>query len=278
VRVWNKRGFGLFLCAYALSLLAMQACSNDDDEAEARPHADGGESDTNVEDVTVAADAAGADAPHDAKSGECSVKQQNCPAGKKCQAGLTGNDAPRCVEATGTGELGEGCVAANATLGTDTCKAGLACTYYGSGSTAVDDHCRQYCESSGDCAAGESCLRLTNIAVQPPVGVCLARCTLFGSDCNAKTACKIANTTEIPGTESFCMPIGKGGPDASCGTAKDCVPDYTCVRGDAGPHCHAMCDDSHPCNLVDAGGAGDAAQCVVQANGPAEDPSFGACL
>src|SRR4029078_5963300 len=67
VRVWNKRGFGLFLCAYALSLLAMQACSNDDDEAESRPHADGGESDTNVEDVTVAADAAGADAPHDAK-------------------------------------------------------------------------------------------------------------------------------------------------------------------------------------------------------------------
>jgi len=77
------------------------------------------------------------------------------------------------------------------------------------------------------------------------------------------------------------MPIGKGGPDASCGTPKDCVPDYTCVkRGDAGPHCHVMCDDSHPCNAADPGDAGDpdATKCVVQANGPAADPSFGACF
>jgi hypothetical protein len=187
-------------------------------------------------------------------TGACDPVGQTCsdPAASKCTLVNTGGNRPACVPLTGDVEEGEACVRAPEGFGHDDCAPGLFCTFIDvlPPSAGGTRHCRRLCHQDGDCSEGGRCAILD--AEAPANGFCGTPCTPFGADCPDMLECSRLwfGPEGVSGSFLTCrLPAGRA-PGEVCDPAdEDCAPGNVCASllFSAGPRCHPLCDDAHPC-------------------------------
>lgn len=180
------------------------------------------------------------------------VVQQKCPPDEpRCTILINGNvRSTGCTAAKGSGALGAGCTVKSPETGDDSCQTGLFCTSIGY--APGDKHCRKLCLGSGECAATESCYKISLGSQSAPFGFCVERCTPFtAGGCPAGGSCKALPATTSNGGPTFtlfCIPPGAAAEGASCKSSAACAEALDCVGFDAGPACRVACDDTHGCD------------------------------
>jgi hypothetical protein len=193
---------------------------------------------------------AGPDArPADAASLTCDTVAQDCtaPAAMKCtliQVGSAG--VPRCVTVVGFVASGNPCVRGE--IGRDDCAPGLYCSGLGFPSGNPPQRvCRRFCRDAAGCAAGESCVKLSDET--PPDGICVpASCALFTPGCPSGMTCDAVELTTAGQWAGVCRSPGSGEPGGPC-VEVDCVAGAHCQRGatPGSATCRLLCDATHPC-------------------------------
>ena len=187
---------------------------------------------------------------------ECSVWDQDCAAGFKCNAYVADGpewDAVACFPvAPDPVAVGSACTTEfGQSSGLDDCDVGALCW----GATCIG-----YCggtPAAPSCAAGHACV-VTNGGVLP---LCLRECAPLVQDCVDGQACYHVNDAFVCATVS-----ANGGPGDACSFTNDCGPGLSCEDGDELSACESesccaefcdpgqdTCDAPTSCELIAKG-------------------------
>jgi hypothetical protein len=191
-------------------------------------------------------------------NGSCDVTTQTCGAGMKCVPAISGMMVVGTCVADGTKTEGQACTQdmSSQTVFNDDCKAGLLCDGNGANGTTL---CKKICTADSQCtAANNACGGFVN-----NWGLCLQKCTLFGTDCAGGNSCAsaffdVAATMANPTGFFVCKPDGAGKPYDSCMADTDCGANLGCDQNQG--WCAPVCDSGHVCTqppIPDGGSAGD---------------------
>jgi hypothetical protein len=245
-------------------MMAFSAACGGDDPAPLKPLPDGG--------IVLPPDAnIGPDAGQN--TARCdTANQTGCadPGMPKCTVALTGNNMWSNTCRAQTGTVAEGAKCARALegapgVGNDDCAKGAYCTALGNVDGSIgpgNRFCRKFCRSSGSCGGAFSCVSLSDL--NPPDGICIDTCTLWGTDCDvAKAWCSPARDINGEAT-GWCIARGTKKVGESCGGDIACDANAICIVTQDMPNdgiCRAMCDipagggtPAHPCGPMETCG------------------------
>jgi hypothetical protein len=114
--------------------------------------------------------------------------------------------------------------------------------------------CRPFSSGVSQCASGQGCLDAFPGSSDPNlggVGLCVATCTVFGSDCPAGQICALAHD-RVP-SFGYCAPAGTIGEGQSCNAVaglwmgEQCQAGLTCIRANQDT-CKRLCRSSSDCS------------------------------
>lgn len=187
------------------------------------------------------------DAPPLDAAARCSPFDAACGTGLKCTVTDPAPDGTTVTACLPAGTLGDGMTCAtSAMLGHDECAAGLLCSALGLlDLTAPQSKCRRYCSATRACAAGDGCFPVSD---DYTIGVCVPRCTPFGTDCPTDFDCSNAlPDIDRSDLRLVCRHTGTTAVGGSCGHDLDCVAGSICDPIRMPRTCLALCDGQHPC-------------------------------
>ena len=186
----------------------------------------------------------------DDPSSECSLWDQDCPAGQKCTAWATDGDTWNALKCVPVAEdpkgVGEACtVEGSAVSGIDDCELGAMC--FDVDPETNEGTCLAFCLGSESAAVCPDALTRCNVADEGVLSLCIPICSPLLQDCDEGEGC-------YPIGDSFSCAPDAGGPDAgvygeTCEFLNVCDPSLFCddpggVPDCVGPIgcCNAFCD------------------------------------
>lgn len=218
-----------------------------------------GASSSGADTTAAAASSGGGDGTIDA---QCSIWDQDCPAGEKCapwsaEPDLVPDEIRCCPEVAQGREPGETCVIQDY-LGSclDDCVKGSMCLDFDGDGMGT---CQKYCQGSAEipaCELDQGCL-----IYFAGVPFCFDTCDPLLQDCPEGDGC-YPDEEQNGGTGFLCLPtIGAGAVGDLCFLLSGCAPGLFCVTPEFFPDCNEnfgcctpMCDitDSpDPCPTID---------------------------
>jgi hypothetical protein len=187
---------------------------------------------------------------------ECSVWEQNCPAGEKCMPysadGSPTWNGTRCSPLDPDPDApGESCtVEGSGVSGVDSCDGTSMCWYVDA--DTLEGTCVSFCTGSeANPMCPDACQDCT-LTAEGVLTICLSVCDPFTTDCGEGFGCYLGGDT------LFCGPdiSGDGGaPGEACEFSNECDPGTMCVNGDVIPECdgsgcctpYCLVGDDTPC-------------------------------
>lgn len=208
---------------------------------------------------TTAAGSSGGDGAND---GQCSIWEQDCPAGEKCapwsaEPDLVPDEIRCCPEVANGLQPGDTCVIQDY-LGSciDDCAKGSMCLDF---DNDLEGTCQKYCQGSADipaCELDQGCLIYFS-----GVPFCFDTCDPLLQNCPEGDGC-YPDADQSGGTGFLCLPtIGAGAVGDLCFLLSGCAPGLFCVTPEFFPDCNEnfgcctpMCDITEspdPCPAID---------------------------